>query len=163
MLFTRFTARNQRCLALNKSRDKLRSFSKIYNIYFRRCVARQIIYLLSCVDRQMAMICNHQSKKLPSCAARQMAMICGHESKKLPSCVAWQMAMICGEKSNIPSASKTNWCSCNVGHFTQSFDYKGLQPLGVTQFLFGQCDELISNKIRPVFTLGNKNQCEIQF
>ena len=119
VLFTRFTTRNQRCLALTKSRDKLRSFSKIYYIYFRRCVARQIIYLLSYVDRQMA-------------------MICGHQSKKLPSCVAWQIAMIFFERSNIPSASETNWCSCNGRHLIESFDYKGLQALGGTQFLLLQ-------------------------
>ena len=175
LLFTRFTIRNQRCLALNESTDKFRSCSKIGNVYFRRCVARQIIYLPSCVDRQMAMICGQQSQKLPSCVAREMAMICGHQSKTLSSCVARQMvmtcghqskelpsfvtrqtAMICGEKSNIPSASETNWCSFNGGNFIQSFDYKGLQQLGDTQFLFGQYDELTSNKIRSVFTLDNK-------
>ena len=47
LLFTRFTIRNQRCLALNESTDKFRSCSKIGNVYFRRCVARQIIYLAS--------------------------------------------------------------------------------------------------------------------
>ena len=67
-----------------------------------------------------------------------MAMICGHQSKKLPSCVARQMAMICFEKSNIPSASETNWWSCNGKHFIESFDYKGLQALGGTQFLLLQ-------------------------
>ena len=67
-----------------------------------------------------------------------MAMICGHQSKKLPSCVARQIAMICFEKSNIPSASETNWCSCNGGHFIESFDYKGLQALGGTQLLLLQ-------------------------
>ena len=100
VLFTRFTTRNQRCFALNKSREKLRSFSKIYYIYFLICVARQIIYLASCVARQIA--------------------------------------MICFEKSNIPSASETNWCSCIDGYFIESFDYKELQPFGGTQFLLAQ-------------------------
>ena len=63
-----------------------------------------------------------------------MAMICDHQSKKLPSCVAPQMAMIYFEKSNIPNASETNKCSCNGRHFIESFDYKGLQPLDGTQF-----------------------------
>ena len=63
-----------------------------------------------------------------------MAIICDHQSKKLPSCVARQMAMIYFEKSNIPNASETNRCSCNGGHFIESFDYKELQPLGGTQF-----------------------------
>ena len=63
-----------------------------------------------------------------------MAIICDHQSKKLPSCVARQMAMIYFENSNIPNASETNRCSCNGRHFIESFDYKGLQPLGGTQF-----------------------------
>ena len=63
-----------------------------------------------------------------------MAMICDHQSKKLPSCVARQMAMIYFEKSNIPNASETNRCSCNGKHLIESFDYKGLQPVGGTQF-----------------------------
>ena len=53
-----------------------------------------------------------------------MAIICDHQSKKLPSCVARQMAMIYFEKSNIPNASETNRCSCNGRHFIESFDYK---------------------------------------
>ena len=109
--------RNQRGHALNKSREKLRSFSKIYYIYFWRCVARQIIYL--------------------------------------PSCVARQMAMICFEKSNIHSASETNQCSCNGGHFIESFDYKGLQPLGGTQFLLAQGQFLLTAAVRFRFTGTN--------
>ena len=111
----------------------------------------------SCVTRQMAMISGHQSKKSPSCVALQMAMICGHQSKSVPSCAARQMAMICGEKGHIPGASETNSHSCNGGHFIQSFDNKRSQPLDGTQFLFGQCDDqLLFNKIRSGFTLGDK-------
>ena len=129
------------------------------------CTARQTAMICgqkskkspSCVTRQMAMICGHQSESLPSCTARQTAMICGQKRKKSPSCVALQMAMICGEKGNIPGASDTNWHSCNGGHFIQSFGNKRSQPLDGTQFLFGQCDDqLLSNKMRSGFTLGDK-------
>ena len=116
-LFIRFTTTNQRCLALNKSRDKLRSLLSEFG-------SRQIIYLLrwSANDRQMIgkwswfvvskakvyrvvllgkwpWLVVKKRKKSPSCVARQMAMICGHQSKKSPSCVAPQMAIICGNQS----------------------------------------------------------------
>ena len=95
-----------------------------------------------------------------------MAIICDHQSKKFPSCVARQMAMIYFEKSNIHNASETNRCSCNGRHFIESFDYKGLQPLGGTQFCqrkaaLVSCSETATVWFR--FTGNNSTRTQICF
>ena len=83
-------------------------------------------------DRQMAMICGHQSKSLPSCAARQTAMICGQKSKNSPSCVARQMAMICGHQSEKSPSCVARQMAMICGHQSKSVPSCGARQIAMS-------------------------------
>ena len=141
------------------------------------CVARQMAMicghqdkmLLSCAARRMAMIWSPRQNVTELCSSangldlwsprQKVTKLCssanGHDlwsrnQKVTELCSSANGHDLCREKQH-------SWCSGNGGHLIQSFDNKGLQSLGGTQFLFGQCDDqVISSKIRPGLTLGHK-------